>query len=46
VQCNYAEATSVAAAGARAYVVRGNPGYANDRLVIVVRSRGGQWVEK
>jgi hypothetical protein len=46
IQCNYTEGTGVAAHGARAYVVRGNPGNANDRFVILVRSRGGHWVEK
>jgi hypothetical protein len=45
IQCNYAEGTGVAAPGARAYVVRGNPGNANDRFVVLVRSRGGRWVE-
>lgn len=46
VQCNYAESTNVAARGARAYVVRLNPGFGNDRIVVLVRSRGGHWVEK
>lgn len=46
VQCNYAEPVSVAAKGARAYLVRPNPGGGNDRIVILVRSRGGRWVEK
>jgi hypothetical protein len=46
VQCNYAEPTSVAATGARAYLVRPNPGGGDDRIVILVRSRGGRWIEK
>lgn len=46
VQCNYVSGTGVAAAGARAYLVRGNPGNGHDRIVILVRSRGGRWVEK
>jgi hypothetical protein len=46
VQCNYATATGVAAAGARAYLTRDNPGGYHDRVMILVRSRGGRWVEK
>lgn len=46
VQCNYAEATGIAANGARAYVAQLNPGNANDRIVVLVRSRSGRWVEK
>jgi hypothetical protein len=46
VQCNYTEAVSVAATGARAYLVRANPGGGDDRIVILVRSRGGRWIEK
>jgi hypothetical protein len=46
VQCNYAEPVSAAATGARAYLVRPNPGGGDDRIVILVRSRGGRWVEK
>jgi hypothetical protein len=46
VQCNYAGPVSAAAAGARAYLVRPNPGGGDDRIIILVRSRGGRWVEK
>ena len=46
VQCNYAEPTSAAATGARAYLVRPNPGSGDERIVILVRSRGGRWIEK
>ncbi len=46
VQCNYVTATRVAPGGARAYVVRANPGGGNDRLVVLARSRAGRWVEK
>jgi hypothetical protein len=46
IQCNFAEATKVASAGARAYVVLVNAGNAHDRIVVLVRSRGGRWVEK
>lgn len=46
VQCNYAEATKIAAQGARAYLVLPNPGGGHDRITVLVRSRGGRWVEK
>lgn len=46
VQCNYAEATKIASEGARAYLVYPNPGGGYDRVGILVRSRGGRWVEK
>lgn len=46
VQCNYAVPVSVAAAGARAYLVQPNPGSGNDRIMILARSRGGRWIEK
>lgn len=46
VQCNYTEATKIAPAGARAYLVRPNPGNGNDRIEILVRSHGGRWVHK
>jgi hypothetical protein len=46
VQCNYTSPVSAAAAGARAYLVRANPGGGDDRIVILVRSRGGRWIEK
>lgn len=46
VQCNYAAPTSACTQGARAYLVRPNPGSGDDRIVILARSRGGRWVEK
>lgn len=46
VQCNYAQATKVAARGARAYVVLTNPGSGHDRIQVFARSRGGRWVLK
>jgi hypothetical protein len=46
VQCNYAVPTKIAAQGARAYVVYPNAGNGHDRIGILVRSRGGRWVEK
>ena len=46
VQCNYREATNIAAEGARCYLVRPNPGGGDDRIVILARSRSGRWIEK
>ena len=46
IQCNYADGTKIARAGARAYVVLPNPGNGHDRIKILVRSRNGRWVEK
>lgn len=46
VQCNYVSPTNVAAYGARAYLVRLNPGGGDNRIIILVRSRGGRWIEK
>jgi hypothetical protein len=46
VACNYAESTKIAAKGAKAYVLLFNPGNASDRIVVLVRSRGGRWVQK
>jgi hypothetical protein len=46
VQCNYAVPVSAAAAGARAYLMLPNPGSGADRIEILLRSRGGRWVQK
>lgn len=46
IRCNYAEGTNIASTGATAYVLHMNYGNANDRLHVLVRSRGGRWVEK
>ena len=46
VQCNYARATKVALAGARAYVVLTNPGDGHERVCVLVFSRGKRWVRK
>lgn len=46
IQCNYREATRVAVAGARAYLVCGNPGNGHDRVFVKVRSRGNRFVTK
>lgn len=44
--CNYAEPISEAAKGALAYVRWPNWGGGNDRVPLLVRSRGGRWIEK
>ena len=44
--CNLAEPTSEAARGALAYVMWPNWGGGNDRLPLLIRSRGGRWIEK
>lgn len=46
VQCNLNRGQSAAAKGARAYVVLTNPGGGHDRIVVLIRSRGGRWIEK
>jgi len=46
IACNYAEATNVASVGAKAYICGFNVGNAGDRVRLVVRSRGGRWIEK
>jgi len=45
VQCNLVAGQSTAAAGARAYVVLANPGGGSDRIVVLLRSRSGRWIE-
>lgn len=46
VQMNFAVPTKVAAKGARAYLVLPNGGNGHDRICILIKSRGGRWVEK
>jgi hypothetical protein len=46
IACNYRQATSVAALGALAYVLPQLGGNLPERVRVVVRSRGGRWVEK
>lgn len=46
IQCNYTRGTNIASAGARAYVVLTNRGNGHERIAVLVRSRGGRWVEK
>lgn len=46
IACNLRDPTSTAGKGALAYVLRTNPGGGHDRIVILVRSRSGRWVEK
>jgi hypothetical protein len=46
IACNYLLPTNVTFQGAKAYVVRMNPGGGNDRIVVFARSRSGRWVQK
>lgn len=46
IQLNYRTSTKVATEGARAYLVLSNRGNAHDRIAVLVRSRGGRWVQK
>ncbi len=46
VACNYAVATKIASKGALCYVLLDNPGWGNNRIVILARSRGGRWVNQ
>ncbi len=46
IQCSYLETTRTAPRGARAYVVLTNPRSGHDRIVVLVRCHGGQWVQK
>ncbi len=44
VQCNHA-GDRRAVPGARAYLARPNPGGFHDRIVILLRTRRGRWIE-
>lgn len=46
IACNYAEGTRVASKGALAYVVPQLGGNLPEHVRLLVRSRGGRWVEK
>lgn len=46
VQCNYTEGITSVAQGARAYVIYPNDGNGAERICVLVRSRGGRWIEK
>jgi hypothetical protein len=46
IQCNYSVSTSAVSKWSRAYVVMLNPGGGNDRIVVLVRSRGSRFIEK
>lgn len=45
IQCNVTHPTKTAVAGARAYVILTNHGSGHDRIEVLVRSRGGRWIE-
>jgi hypothetical protein len=46
IACNFLEATKIATQGAKAYLVNPNPGWGNERVTVLARSRGGRWVQK
>lgn len=46
VVCNYAAATNIASAGAKAYVIPQLGGNLPERVRVLVQFRGGRWVEK
>lgn len=46
VACNFAVATKIASKGSLCYVLLDNPGWGNNRIVVLVRSRGGRWVNQ
>lgn len=46
IACNLTETTNIGPRGARCYVVLPNPGGGHDRIVVLIRSHGGRWVEK
>lgn len=46
VQCNLAVPTKTAVEGARCYLVNLNPGNGSERILVLIRSRSGRWIEK
>ena len=46
IACNYAVPTRVAGKGALCFVLNENFGNGNERIQLLVRSRGGRWVSK
>lgn len=46
IQCNLTAGQKTATKGARAYVTLPNGGGGSDRIEILLRSRGGRWIEK
>lgn len=46
IACNLTEATSTASRNALAYLQWPNPGWGNERVALLIRSRGGRWIEK
>jgi hypothetical protein len=46
IACNITTPTATASTGTLAYVRWTNPGNGNDRLPLLIRSRGGRWIEK
>ena len=46
VAVNVLRPTSATSKGAKAFVVLPNDGNANDRIELLIRSRGGRWIER
>ncbi len=46
IACNYSESCKTATKGSLAYVMGINPGWDNNRIPILSRSRGGRWIWK
>lgn len=46
VACNFQRSHSAIPKGALAYVYMPNPGNAHERMWLLVRSRGGRWIEQ
>lgn len=46
IQCNLTASQKTGVKDARAYVILANPGNYSDRIEILLRSRGGRWIQK
>jgi hypothetical protein len=46
IACNITEPTPTASTGALAYLQWPNRGWGNERVPLLIRSRGGRWIEK
>lgn len=45
VACNFTDGTSACSMGAKAYILDGNQGNANESIRILARSRSGRWID-
>ncbi len=46
VACNFHCPTKSASKGTLAFLVRDNPGWGNERVILLYKSRKGRWIEK